>query len=242
MVDHLCRSAGRVITFPLGTDRRLRLVRAALCRKIRRDHGVDLASVAPPALVVDAANGCLRIDGRAHVQAVGSAGFDFKIGTPSGDESLIVTADEAAAFSGRLIQTVDVNGDGGVTLDEAAVMRERLGSPGLPMPGYQALLVDPETGEILARPLTYDEAVRELGLHHSDLRPDGKLARQQVATSAPVAETPEDLKLLARDPEEFAYLDLQKQIADMKSKGIDTRAYEVDLQTKLAIPLISQSP
>lgn len=37
--------------------------------------------------------------------------------------------------------------------------------------------VDPETGEVLARPLTYDEAVRELGLHHSDLRPDGKLER-----------------------------------------------------------------
>lgn len=34
---------------------------------------------------------------------------------------------------------------------------------------------DPETGEILLRPLTYDEAVRELDLHHSNLRPDHKL-------------------------------------------------------------------
>jgi lipopolysaccharide export system permease protein len=69
--------------------------------------------------------------------------------------------------------------------------------------------------------------------------PDGKLTSTQVTTSAPVAETPDDLKLLARDAEEFTYFDLQKQIADMKSKGIDTRTYEVDLQTKLAIPLIS---
>jgi len=69
--------------------------------------------------------------------------------------------------------------------------------------------------------------------------PDGKLASAKVTASAPVAETPEDLKLLARDAEEFTYLDLQKQIADLRSKGIDTRNYEVDLQTKLAIPLIS---
>jgi lipopolysaccharide export system permease protein len=69
--------------------------------------------------------------------------------------------------------------------------------------------------------------------------PDGKLTSKKVATSAPVAETPEDLKLLSRDSEEFTYLDLQKQIMDLRSKGIDTKNYEVDLQTKLAIPLIS---
>jgi len=45
--------------------------------------------------------------------------------------------------------------------------------------------------------------------------------------------------LLSRYTEEFAYFDLQKQITDMKSKGIDTRASEVDLQTKIALPLIS---
>lgn len=55
----------------------------------------------------------------------------------------------------------------------------------------------------------------------------------------PVAETPEDLKLLARDAEEFSYFDLQRQISEMRSKGIDTTAYEVDLQTKLALPFIS---
>ena len=54
-----------------------------------------------------------------------------------------------------------------------------------------------------------------------------------------MTETPADLKLLARDAEEFTFFDLQKQIADMKSKGIDTTAFEVDLQTKLALPFIS---
>ncbi|MCT8972921.1 type II CRISPR RNA-guided endonuclease Cas9 [Microbaculum marinisediminis] len=36
---------------------------------------------------------------------------------------------------------------------------------------------DPATGEVYLRPLTYDEAVREIGLHHSDLRPGEKAAR-----------------------------------------------------------------
>jgi len=32
--------------------------------------------------------------------------------------------------------------------------------------------IDTETGEVYPRPLTYDEAVKKLGLHHSDLRPE----------------------------------------------------------------------
>ncbi len=71
------------------------------------------------------------------------------------------------------------------------------------------------------------------------LLPDGKLVRRETSPVLPISETPEDLKLLARDAEEFTYFDLQKQIADMKSKGIDTAYYEVDLQTKLALPFVS---
>ncbi|MGH7824144.1 MAG: LPS export ABC transporter permease LptG [Candidatus Binatia bacterium] len=69
--------------------------------------------------------------------------------------------------------------------------------------------------------------------------PDGTLAKQTVSASPPISETPDDLKLLARDPEEVTFFDLQKQIADMKGKGIDATAYEVDLQVKLALPFIS---
>ena len=69
--------------------------------------------------------------------------------------------------------------------------------------------------------------------------PDAKTFRQKVTAALPITETPEDLKLLARDAEEFSYFDLRKQIADMRSKGIDTTVYEVDLQIKLALPFVA---
>jgi lipopolysaccharide export system permease protein len=68
---------------------------------------------------------------------------------------------------------------------------------------------------------------------------DGQIIKQQISAAPPITETPEDLKLLAREPEEFSFFSLQKQIADMKAKGIDATAYEVDLQVKLAVPFIS---
>ena len=77
------------------------------------------------------------------------------------------------------------------------------------------------------------------GANEWDLLADGKMVRKQSTVAIPITETPDDLKLLARDAEEFAYFDLQKQIADMKSKGIDSTSIEVDLQTKLALPFIS---
>jgi lipopolysaccharide export system permease protein len=69
--------------------------------------------------------------------------------------------------------------------------------------------------------------------------PDGKMASRKTDAQALITETPENLKLLARDATEFTYFDLQKQIADMKTKGFDTTTYEVDVQTKLALPFIS---
>ena len=69
--------------------------------------------------------------------------------------------------------------------------------------------------------------------------PDGKLKQRVVSRPPTISETPDDLILLARDPEEFTFFDLQKQIVEMKTKGMDTTAYEVDLQVKLAIPFIS---
>ena len=68
---------------------------------------------------------------------------------------------------------------------------------------------------------------------------DGQMIQRKVDTSLPLLETPEDFKLLAREPEEFSFFDLQKQIADLKAKGIDATEYEVDLQVKMAIPLVS---
>jgi lipopolysaccharide export system permease protein len=68
---------------------------------------------------------------------------------------------------------------------------------------------------------------------------NGKLTQRVVSTPPTISETPGDLMLLARDPEEFTFFDLQKQIIDMKTKGMDATAYQVDLQVKLAIPFIS---
>jgi lipopolysaccharide export system permease protein len=68
---------------------------------------------------------------------------------------------------------------------------------------------------------------------------DGRMVLEKSVSLPPITETPEDLKLLARDAEEFTFFDLQKQISDMKAKGIDATSYEVDLQTKLALPWIS---
>ena len=68
---------------------------------------------------------------------------------------------------------------------------------------------------------------------------DGKIVSQKTTDAVPISDSPEDLKLLARDADAFSYFDLQKQIADMRSKGMDATRYEVDLQSKLALPLIS---
>jgi LPS export ABC transporter permease LptG len=68
---------------------------------------------------------------------------------------------------------------------------------------------------------------------------DGKTLQKKVTTAMPISETPDDLKLLARDAEEFSYFDLQRQIADLRGKGIDTTIHEVDLQTKLALPFVA---
>jgi lipopolysaccharide export system permease protein len=68
---------------------------------------------------------------------------------------------------------------------------------------------------------------------------DGQMIQQNVDTSLPLVETPEDLKLLALEPEEFSFAQLRKQIADLKAKGIDSQEYEVDLQAKMATPLVS---
>ena len=65
------------------------------------------------------------------------------------------------------------------------------------------------------------------------------MTQRKVDLSLPLSETPEDFKLFAREPEEFSFLDLRKQIADLKGKGIDATEYEVDLQVKMAIPLVS---
>ncbi len=70
-------------------------------------------------------------------------------------------------------------------------------------------------------------------------QPNGQLVQRKASLSLPLSETPEDFRLMVRDADEFSFFELQKQIADLKAKGIDATEYEVDLQVKLAISLIS---
>ena len=69
--------------------------------------------------------------------------------------------------------------------------------------------------------------------------PNGQMSQRQLDTFLPLAETPEDFKLLAGEPEEFSFFDLRKQIADLKGKGFDATQDEVNLQVKMALPLVS---
>lgn len=69
--------------------------------------------------------------------------------------------------------------------------------------------------------------------------PDGQMTQRKVDTYLPLSETPEDFQILARKPDEFSFFELQKQIADLRGKGIDPTEYEVDLQVKMALPLLS---
>ena len=68
---------------------------------------------------------------------------------------------------------------------------------------------------------------------------DGNMVTREATTLPAISETPDDLKLLARGPDEFSFFDLQREISEMKAKGIDTTSAEVDLQTKLALSFIS---
>jgi lipopolysaccharide export system permease protein len=69
--------------------------------------------------------------------------------------------------------------------------------------------------------------------------PDGKMSQRKIKTSLPLSQTPEDFQLLIRKPEEYSFFDLRRHIADLKEKGIDATESEVDLQIKLALPLVS---
>ncbi|HEX9442947.1 MAG TPA: LPS export ABC transporter permease LptG [Candidatus Binatia bacterium] len=71
------------------------------------------------------------------------------------------------------------------------------------------------------------------------MQPGGGLTQREGNVTIPISETPEDLKLLARDPEEFSFLDLKKQIADLQGKGIDATEQKVDLAVKMAVPFVS---
>ncbi|MGH7831533.1 MAG: LPS export ABC transporter permease LptG [Candidatus Binatia bacterium] len=68
---------------------------------------------------------------------------------------------------------------------------------------------------------------------------NGKMTQRPAANPLPISETPEDFMVFAREPEEFSFFELKRQIEELREKGIDPSEYEVDLQIKLAVPLVS---
>jgi len=79
----------------------------------------------------------------------------------------------------------------------------------------------------------YDVVVR-------DFLPDGgmrvRTARDMVIE---IPENPESFKVLAPDPNNFSYTELKSYIQRIKEDGYDATKYLVDLQAKLATPLIT---
>jgi len=66
-----------------------------------------------------------------------------------------------------------------------------------------------------------------------------RIGRKKFTDPLPIVETPEDFKTFAREPEELSFFDLKRQIEDLKGKGIDTTDSNVDLQVKMAVPLLA---
>jgi len=70
--------------------------------------------------------------------------------------------------------------------------------------------------------------------------PDGAVeTRPLEAAGLGLHETPEDFTAVYRDPENMSFSDLNAEIRDLSSKGIDTTESRVELWLKLAIPFAS---
>lgn len=66
---------------------------------------------------------------------------------------------------------------------------------------------------------------------------DGSLSRRPLGARLPLDRRPKDFRVFARSPDEFGYFELRERIGNLRDKGVDTVRDEVDLYTKLAIPL-----
>lgn len=66
---------------------------------------------------------------------------------------------------------------------------------------------------------------------------DGSLSRRPLGARLPLDRRPRDFRVFARSPDEFGYFELRERIGNLQDKGVDTVRDEVDLYTKLAIPL-----
>jgi lipopolysaccharide export system permease protein len=76
----------------------------------------------------------------------------------------------------------------------------------------------------------------ELGLNSFEVADGGAVTKTGV-TQLDLELTPADFGLLRFDPEEFSLWELDRYIADLRSKGLDPGGYVVDRDLKYAMPL-----
>ncbi|MBZ0273935.1 LPS export ABC transporter permease LptG [bacterium] len=72
-----------------------------------------------------------------------------------------------------------------------------------------------------------------------------RFAEGRIASSTPfetlaidLDETPEEMKIYQKDPETMSYRELAALVGELEEKGYDTTSYRVDMQGKLAFPLV----
>jgi lipopolysaccharide export system permease protein len=72
-------------------------------------------------------------------------------------------------------------------------------------------------------------------------RDDGRLATETRIDQLPlpIPETPDELKVYKKDPEQMSFREMRGYIRELRSEGYDVRRYEVDLQSKIGFALVT---
>jgi lipopolysaccharide export system permease protein len=70
---------------------------------------------------------------------------------------------------------------------------------------------------------------------------NGVLVAEKAFAAQPLAfpETPEQLKVYKRDPEQMSYRELAAYIHELRQEGYDVRRYQVDLHAKISFALVT---
>jgi lipopolysaccharide export system permease protein len=70
---------------------------------------------------------------------------------------------------------------------------------------------------------------------------DGALESEAAFEELPLElpETPEELKVYKKDPEQMSFRELYAYVRDLKAEGYDVRRYEVDLHGKISFALVT---
>ncbi len=70
---------------------------------------------------------------------------------------------------------------------------------------------------------------------------NGRLATETKFAEAPlpIPETPDELKIYKKDPEQMSFRELRAYIVELRAEGYDVRRYTVDLHSKISFALVT---